>query len=64
MSITNIIKIVERHVLFRKIILNGIELPESIKILNNNILIEHDINFVIIPNNIIEIGDVHHLQIL
>ena len=33
-------------------ILNGIRLPESVKTLNNNTFIEHDIKTIIIHNNI------------
>ena len=43
--------------LFWETILNGIKLPETIKILNNNTFIEHDIDTVIIPNNITKIND-------
>ena len=53
--IPNIVGIIGRNVLFGETILNGIKLPESIKILNNNTLIEHDINTI--QNYITEIGN-------
>ena len=55
-TISNIVEIIGRNVLFGETVLNGIKLPESIKILNNNKFIEHDVNTVIIPNNITSIG--------
>ena len=56
-----------RNVLFGKIILNGIKLHESIKILINNTFIELVFNTIIIPNNtqkILCVLDVRHLQIV
>ena len=53
--IPNVVEIIGRHILFDKTILNGIKHPGSIKILNNNTYIEHDVKTAIIPNNIIEI---------
>ena len=51
----NIYEIIGRHVLFGETILNGIELPKSIKILNNNTFIEHDINTIINQNKFLKI---------
>ena len=55
--IPDIVEIIGRNVLFGETILNGIKLPETIKILNNNTFIEHDVNSIIIPNNITKIND-------
>ena len=55
-TIPNIFEIIGRHVLFGETILKGIELPKSIKVLNNNTFIEHDIKSIIIRNNISSIG--------
>ena len=48
--------VIGRRVLYGETILNGIELPKSIKILNNNTFIENNINTITIPNSVTEIG--------
>ena len=54
--IPNVIEIIERHVLFGEKYLCGINLPYSIKYLNNNYFYENYIYTLIIPNYIEKIG--------
>ena len=54
-SIPNVVGIIGRHVLFGEKILNGIELPQSVKTLNGNPFVPSDVKSFVIPNTVEEI---------